>query len=92
MAVVAVVIILIMMFQRKVDSTVVEDGAYNYFGKKKVEYQGNVHLRYQDGRAVLKDDNGVHELDSTPLYAGDNRIVIPQAYIWYDLSTGKRCV
>ncbi|MDY3814440.1 MAG: hypothetical protein SOZ61_09270 [Candidatus Copromonas sp.] len=89
MAAAVVLIFLVIHFQRKVDSTTIKGGAYNYFGDTKVEYNGSVKLQYKDGTVTAKTEKGKEILDSTPLYDGDGNGLLPRDYIWYDLETGK---
>ena len=67
MAAAVVLIFLVIHFQRKVDSTTIKGGAYNYFGDTKVEYNGSVKLQYKDGTVTAKTEKGKEILDSTPL-------------------------
>lgn len=88
MAVTAATVGMVFLFQKKVDSTVIAQGAYNYFGEKKVEFTGKCRLQYDDGVVELSDENGKHQLDSKPLYTREETIVLPLAYTWNNLDTG----
>ena len=89
MVVAVVVIMLTLKFRQGVDTVVMEDGAYQYFGEQKLSYTGKTKLRYDNGTAMLTDDTGERTIDSKPLYASDQELVLPVAYAWYDLDTGK---
>lgn len=88
MAVAVLVIVLIVWFQRSVDTVTLADGAFNYFGERKLTYPGTCKLQYKDGEASLKDQEGNHLLDSTPLYTSFTSAVIPYDYVWNDIRTG----
>ena len=86
MVAVALLLLLVVYFQRKVDSTTIKGGVYNYFGETKIEYNGSVRLQYKEGAVTLKADGRQEHLDSTPLYDGEGRCILPRDYIWYDLT------
>lgn len=85
-AVFAVIVILVLVFQKKVDSMRVSGGLFNYFGERLMEYPGTCTLKYSDDRVTLKDSNGTHDMDSTPLYKEDGSILLPYAYVWDDFA------
>lgn len=88
MAAAAAAVALVFLFQRNVDTAVINGGAYNYFGEQRVEFEGTCRLTYKDGVCTLKDDNGTHVLDSKPLYQSDGSFMIPQTYTWNDMESG----
>lgn len=88
MAVTVLIIVLIVWFQRSVDTVTLPDGAYNYFGERKMEYSGSCRLQYKNGKVTLKNQEGLHPLDSTPLYTGSSSAVVAYDYVWNDISTG----
>ncbi len=89
MVVAVLVIILTLQFRRNVDTVVMDNGAYQYFGEQKLSYTGKTKIHYEDGKAVLTDSTGEHTIDSKPLYADDKDLVLPVTYAWYDISSGK---
>lgn len=88
MAAAMLMLVLIVWFQRSVDTVTLRDGAFHYFGERRLEYPGPCKVRYKNGGAVLKNREGSHLLDSTPLYTGLASAVIPCDYVWNDISTG----
>lgn len=91
MVVAVVVIILTLQFRQGVDTVVMENGAYQFFGEQKLSYTGKTKLRYENGTAVLTDSTGEHTIDSKPLYASDQELVLPVTYAWYELDSGSIC-
>lgn len=83
-AVLAVIVILVVIFQKKVDSVRVQGGLFNYFGERLMEYPGTCTLKFSDEKVTMKDENGTHDIDSTPLYKEDGSIILPYAYVWDD--------
>lgn len=88
MAVAAAVIVLVLLFQRNVDSLTIQGGAFNYFGERRMEYTGDCRLQYTEDRVTLTDDAGEHVLDNTPLYTAEGDVIVPRSYIWNDISDG----
>ena len=87
-AVLAVIVILVVVFQKKVDSVKIQGGLFNYFGERRMEYPGACTLKYSDDKVTLKDENGTHDMDSTPLYKEDGSMILPYAYVWDDFKNG----
>ena len=87
-AVFALIVVLVLIFQKKVDSIRVSGGLFNYFGERLMEYPGTCTLKFSDNRVTLKDSNGTHDIDSTPLYKSDGSLLLPYAYVWDDFEDG----
>ena len=83
MAAVLVIAVLVLIFKRDMDSVVLKDGAYNYFGDVKVEYTGKCRVQYTDKEVTIRDENGTQTLNSKPLYQPDGMALLPFDYAWY---------
>ena len=84
MAAVLVIAVLVLIFKRDMDSVVLKDGAYNYFGDVKVEYTGKCRVQYTDKEVTIRDENGTQTLNSkTVVPAGRNGTSLPFDYAWY---------
>ena len=83
MAAVLVIAALVLIFKRDMDSVVLKDGAYNYFGDVKVEYTGKCRVQYTDKEVTIRDENGTQTLNSKPLYQPDGMALLPFDYAWY---------
>lgn len=83
MAAVLVIAALVLIFKRDMDSVVLKDGAYNYFGDVKVEYTGKCRVQYTAKEVTIRDENGTQTLNSEPLYQPDGMALLPFDYAWY---------
>ena len=83
MAAVLVIAALVLLFKRNMDSVVLPEGAYNYFGDVKVEYTGKCRIQYTDKEVTIRDENGKSTLNSKPLYQPDGTALLPFDYAWY---------
>ena len=88
MAAVLVIAVLVLIFKRDMDSVVLKDGAYNYFGDVKVEYTGKCRVQYTDKEVTIRDENGTQTLNSKPLYQPDGMALLPFDYAWYAGNAG----
>lgn len=90
-----VVIISVICYILLLSTNVIEQHSfYQYFGGKKVEYNGKLVITSKNDITELLFDDIKIQLDSTPIFYGDleDKVLFPQSMaIVYPLKNGKMC-